>query len=179
MGKLLPNYGNVTYSSAGQLSPLLNDPTSADHRHRHAHIPGRGAGLRGLGGDAVQDQRPGAERRAHRRRRATLAVIGDLRDMSTEFVRALNLHGYGVIAGRGHRRAHSDPGRGHDEGVSDQATSRSSPRCSTTPSNPGTESRSRRSPTPSCAPAASRSSARRSAPPPFPPTSRPGRWPRR
>ena len=26
MGKLLPNFGNVTYSSAGQLSPLLKDP---------------------------------------------------------------------------------------------------------------------------------------------------------
>ena len=26
MGKLLPHNGNVTYSSAGQLSPLLNDP---------------------------------------------------------------------------------------------------------------------------------------------------------
>ena len=27
MGKLLPQYGNMTYSSAGQLSPLLKDPT--------------------------------------------------------------------------------------------------------------------------------------------------------
>ncbi|MCQ5376135.1 MAG: homocysteine biosynthesis protein, partial [Methanomassiliicoccales archaeon] len=26
MGKLLPNYGNATFSSAGQLSPLLKDP---------------------------------------------------------------------------------------------------------------------------------------------------------
>lgn len=26
MGTLLPNYGNVTYSSAGELSPLINDP---------------------------------------------------------------------------------------------------------------------------------------------------------
>src|SRR4030042_4088194 len=26
MGKLLPNFGNITFSSAGQLSPLLNDP---------------------------------------------------------------------------------------------------------------------------------------------------------
>ena len=26
MGTLLPNYGNVNYSTSGQLSPLLNDP---------------------------------------------------------------------------------------------------------------------------------------------------------
>jgi len=26
MGKLLPNYGNLTYSTSGELSPLLKDP---------------------------------------------------------------------------------------------------------------------------------------------------------
>ena len=63
-------YGTCTYSSAGQLSPLLKDPNAAHHRHRHPHLPGRGPGLRRLGRHPVQDQRPAAERRAGRPRRA-------------------------------------------------------------------------------------------------------------
>jgi len=27
MGKLLPNFGNMNYSTSGELSPLLKDPT--------------------------------------------------------------------------------------------------------------------------------------------------------
>ena len=46
MGKLLPGCGNINFSGAGELSPLMNDPESADHRHRHAHLPGRRHRLR-------------------------------------------------------------------------------------------------------------------------------------
>jgi uncharacterized protein (DUF39 family) len=100
MGKLLPKYGNASYSSAGQLSPLLNDP----------HLRTIGIGTRiFLGGaqgyvawEGTQFRTTTAERNgvpigASR----NLAVVGDLRDMSTEFVRALNFQKYGVSLGIG------------------------------------------------------------------------------
>lgn len=100
MGKLLPKYGNATYSSAGQLSPLLKDP----------HLRTIGIGTRiFLGGaqgyvswEGTQYRTTAAERNgvptgASR----NLAVVGDLRDMSTDFVRALVFNKYGTSLGVG------------------------------------------------------------------------------
>ena len=47
MGVLQPNMRNATYCSAGQLSPLLNDPLVPHHRHGHPHLPWRRHRLRG------------------------------------------------------------------------------------------------------------------------------------
>jgi L-aspartate semialdehyde sulfurtransferase len=77
MGVLRRNFGSASYCSAGQLSPLLNDPyyrTIAQpapqrpllphHRHRHPHLPGRRAGPRLLGGHpALPHRRPRRQRR--------------------------------------------------------------------------------------------------------------------
>lgn len=100
MGKLLPKYGNASYSSAGQLSPLLNDP----------HLRTIGIGTRiFLGGGqgyvawegtqykTTAEERNGVPAGAGR----NLAVVGDLRGMSTEYVRALNFNKYGVSLGVG------------------------------------------------------------------------------
>jgi len=95
MGKLLPNYGNITYSSAGQLSPLLNDPT----------LRTVGIGTRiFLGGGTGYVAWEGTQFKTNVETRSdipmggarTLATIGDLRGMSTDFIRALRFPGYGV-----------------------------------------------------------------------------------
>ena len=101
MGKLLPHYGNVTYSSAGQLSPLLNDPKLRTIGIGTRIFLGGGVGYVAWEGHPVQDQRGHEERRARGRRPASLALIGDLRGMSTEFVRALNFQKYGLSLGLG------------------------------------------------------------------------------
>ena len=95
MGKLLPNFKNATYSSAGQLSPLLNDP----------HLDTIGAGTRiFLGGgegyvtwsgtqfNTGQEEINGVPVGGSR----TLALIGDLRGMDREYVRGLDIFGYGT-----------------------------------------------------------------------------------
>jgi len=100
MGKLLPKYGNATYSSAGQLSPLLNDP----------HLRTIGIGTRiFLGGGQGYVAWEGTQYRTTTTERngvptgasRSLAVVGDLRGMSTEFVRALDFQKYGPSLGVG------------------------------------------------------------------------------
>ena len=46
MGKLLPGCGNVNFSGAGELSPLLNDPDYETIGIGSAHFPGRRHRLR-------------------------------------------------------------------------------------------------------------------------------------
>jgi len=100
MGKLLPHNGNVTFCSAGQLSPLLNDP----------HLRTIGIGTRiflggGIGYVAWEGtqykttvpERNGAPVGACR----ALAVIGDLKQMTPEYVKALNFTRYGWSLGLG------------------------------------------------------------------------------
>jgi uncharacterized protein (DUF39 family) len=100
MGKLLPHYGNMTYSSAGQLSPLLKDP----------HMRTIGIGTRiFLGGGIGYVSWEGTQYKTSPREKngapvgsaRSLAVIGDLRGMSPEFVQALSFTGYGISLGVG------------------------------------------------------------------------------
>jgi uncharacterized protein (DUF39 family) len=95
MGKLLPGYGNITYSSAGQLSPLMNDPTLRTVGIGTRIFLGGGTGYVAWEGtqfrtnvETSSEVPMGAAR--------NLATIGDMRGMSPEFVRALHLPGYGV-----------------------------------------------------------------------------------
>ena len=96
MGKLMPNFGNVTYSSAGQLSPLLNDP----------YLRTIGVGTRIFLGGAQgyvawqgTQNNPGRERLANGTPTGpagTLALIGDLKKMDSRYLRAATFHGYGI-----------------------------------------------------------------------------------
>jgi len=95
MGKLLPGYGNVTYSSAGQLSPLLKDPSLRTVGIGTRIFLGGGTGYVAWEGTQFRtnvETKFGAPMGGAR----NVATIGDLRDMSPEFVRALTLPGYGV-----------------------------------------------------------------------------------
>ncbi len=95
MGKLLPHYGNATFSSAGQLSPLLKDPKMRTIGIGTRIFLGGAQGYVAWEGTqfktnaAVKDGVPLSASR-------TLAVIGDLKQMSSEFIRALSFKNYGV-----------------------------------------------------------------------------------
>ncbi|MBM4237019.1 MAG: hypothetical protein FJ151_00860 [Euryarchaeota archaeon] len=95
MGKLLPNYGNATFSSAGQLSPLLKDPQCRTIGIGTRIFLGGGKGFVAWEGTQFNTSVPtknGVPVRSAR----TLAVVGDMREMSAEFVRALIFHRYGI-----------------------------------------------------------------------------------
>ena len=100
MGKLLPQYGNMTYSSAGQLSPLLKDPTLRTIGIGTRIFLGGGIGYVAWEGTQYKTNVPirnGVPSASAR----TLAVIGDLKGMSSEFLRGMSIHGYGVSLGVG------------------------------------------------------------------------------
>ncbi|NLF07293.1 MAG: 4Fe-4S binding protein [Pirellulaceae bacterium] len=85
MGKLLPHCGNATFSGAGELSPLANDP-------RLATI---GIGTRiFLGGGQGHVTAAGTQHNPQNNF-STLMVQGDLKKMSPEFIRAASFPGYG------------------------------------------------------------------------------------
>jgi len=101
MGKLEPEYKNANYCSAGQLSPLLNDPlyetigvgSSVWLAGARGHVYAEGT--QHAGGD---------ERNEHdvpTGGAGTLALTGDMKRMSGEFVRGVSLIGYGVSLGVG------------------------------------------------------------------------------
>ncbi|MBU0926457.1 MAG: homocysteine biosynthesis protein [Spirochaetes bacterium] len=96
LGLLKPRMENLGYSSAGQLSPLLNDPhyrtigvgTRVWLAGAQGHVYAEGtqhasACLRGDNGVPME----GA---------GTLALTGDMKRMRKEFVRGVSLPGYGV-----------------------------------------------------------------------------------
>jgi uncharacterized protein (DUF39 family)/ferredoxin len=84
MGKLLPGCGNVTFSGAGELSPLANDPD----------LETVGIGTRiFLGGGVGYVTGPGTQNDPQAGF-ATLMVQGDLKGMSAEFLRAAVFSGY-------------------------------------------------------------------------------------
>ena len=96
MGMLKPNLGNANYCSAGQLSPLLNDP----------YYKTIGIGTRiFLGGDIGYVVWQGTQHNPMVKRKdngvpcapgGTLAIIGDLKKMKPEWLVGTTMYGYGV-----------------------------------------------------------------------------------
>ena len=86
MGTLLPRCGNVSYSGAGTLSPLVNDP---EFRVIGSGVPIFIAGAEGMiVGEGTQHSAGGGF--------GTLMVTGDMKRMRQEFLRAAVMNGYGV-----------------------------------------------------------------------------------
>jgi L-aspartate semialdehyde sulfurtransferase len=96
MGVLQPRMRNATYCSAGQLSPLLNDPL-----YRTIGVGTRiflGGGTGWVVGNGTQHN-PGVARTDNgvpRMGAGTLAVLGDLKQMSPRWLRGAAFTGYGV-----------------------------------------------------------------------------------
>jgi len=103
MGVLKPALGNANYCSAGQLSPLLNDP--------HYHTIGIGTKIflgGGTGYVAWQGTQHNptvlrSENGVPKRGAGTLAVIGDLKQMEPRWLVGASMLGYGctLIVGIG------------------------------------------------------------------------------
>lgn len=96
MGTLLPHLGNATYSNAGELSPLLNDP----------YYRTIGIGTRiFIGGTTGYVAWEGTQHNPLQNRdqhgvptggAGTLSLIGNLKQMSREFLRAALFDRYGI-----------------------------------------------------------------------------------
>jgi len=96
MGVLQPNMGNANYCSAGQLSPLLNDPLYKTIGVGTRIFLGGGTGY--VVGNGTQHN-PGVKRTeggVPKMPAGTLAVTGDLKMMSPKWLRGTSFTGYGV-----------------------------------------------------------------------------------
>ncbi len=96
MGILKPRLGNANYSSAGQLSPLFNDPFLKTIGLGTAVFLGGGVGYVAWNGT---QHNPGAKRTQQGiplTPAANLALIGDLKQMDRRWLRGLSYLGYGA-----------------------------------------------------------------------------------
>ncbi len=101
MGKLLPEYGNATYWSAGELSPLLNDPYYRTIGIGTRIFLGGGEGFVAWEGTQFNPGVPRTPDGVPKRPAGSLAVIGDLKQMVPEFLKGLTFTRYGVSLGVG------------------------------------------------------------------------------
>ncbi len=101
MGKLLPEFGNATYCSAGELSPLLNDPYYRTIGIGTRIFLGGGQGFVIWEGTQFNPGVPRTPAGVPKRPAGSLAVIGDLKQMTPEFVRGLTFTKYGTSLGLG------------------------------------------------------------------------------
>jgi len=94
MGTLLPNLGNITYSSAGKLSPLINDP--------YFQTMGMGTKIF-LGGAEGYIVSEGTQHSTDAERRngipvgaaGTLMLQGDMKKMDADYIRGATMPKYG------------------------------------------------------------------------------------
>jgi len=101
MGVLEPNRKNATYCSAGQLSPLLNDPlyetigvgTRVWVAGAAGHVYAEGTQFEGACSRSDNDVPTGGA--------GTLALTADMKQMDPGFVRGVSMKGYGVSLGLG------------------------------------------------------------------------------
>ena len=96
MGTLLPRFGNVTYSSAGELSPLLNDPYLRSIGVGTRIFLGGAQGYVAWEGTQHNPSVPRGDNGVPLGAAGTLALIGDLKKMDTDFIRAARFHNYGT-----------------------------------------------------------------------------------
>jgi uncharacterized protein (DUF39 family) len=95
MGILLPRLGNAGYSSAGQLSPLLNDPFYRVIGVGTRIFLGGGIGYVAWQGTQHNPSVERNERGIPKGGAGTLALIGDLKGMSARWLWGVSIRGYG------------------------------------------------------------------------------------
>ncbi|MBN1288703.1 MAG: homocysteine biosynthesis protein [Actinobacteria bacterium] len=96
MGILLPNYGNITYCSAGQLNPLLNDPDYRTIGIGTRIFLGGGTGYVAWAGTQHNPEVERNDNGVPVGPSGSLALIGDMKTMDSKFIRGARFHRYGV-----------------------------------------------------------------------------------
>jgi len=95
MGILKPRLGNANYSSAGQLSPLFNDPYYQTIGIGTRIFLGGGVGYVAWQGTQHNPAVPRTDKGIPKEGAGTLAVIGDLKQMSPRWLVGTSVVGYG------------------------------------------------------------------------------------
>jgi len=95
MGVLRANLGNINYATAGQLSPLLNDPHYKTIGIGTRVFLGGGTGLVAWPGTQHNPDVPRTEKGVPTRGAGALCLIGDLKQMSPRWLVGTSMLGYG------------------------------------------------------------------------------------
>ena len=95
MGVLRANLGNINYCSAGQLSPLLNDPHYKTIGIGTKVFLGGGTGFVAWQGTQHNPDVPRTEKGVPKRGAGALCLIGDLKQMSPRWLLGTSMLGYG------------------------------------------------------------------------------------
>jgi len=96
LGVLKPDLGNVNYSSAGQLSPLLNDPYYKTIGIGTRIFLGGGTGFVAWNGTQHNPDVPRTENGVPKGGAGTLSLIGDLKQMNPRWLTGISMLGYGA-----------------------------------------------------------------------------------
>lgn len=96
MGVLRPDLGNVTYSTSGELSPLLNDPEMRTIGIGTRIFLCGAQGYVVWNGTQFRTNGPTNEHGITLTHDATLAVVGNCKEMDSRYVKAAYYKGYGV-----------------------------------------------------------------------------------
>jgi len=95
MGVLRANLGNINYATAGQLSPLLNDPYYKTIGIGTRVFLGGGTGFVAWPGTQHNPDVPRTKKGVPTRGAAALCLIGDLKQMSPRWLVGTSMLGYG------------------------------------------------------------------------------------
>lgn len=95
MGMLKPNCRNANYCSAGELSPLLNDPLYRTIGMGTRIFLGGGIGYVTWHGTQHNPHAPRTAGGVPRKPAGTIMVQGDLKQMSADWLRGVSILGYG------------------------------------------------------------------------------------
>jgi uncharacterized protein (DUF39 family) len=96
MGVLQPDLGNVNYSTSGELSPLLKDPYLRTIGIGTRIFLAGAEGYVAWQGTQFASGKPRGENGIPLSNACTLAVIGNLKEMSTEYIQPAVFEKYGV-----------------------------------------------------------------------------------
>ncbi|MDA3821260.1 MAG: homocysteine biosynthesis protein [Bacteroidales bacterium] len=96
MGTLLPKLGNANFSTSGELSPLLNDPELRTIGIGTRIFLGGTTGYVSWHGTQFKTDVPRTKEGVPTVNAATISVIGNAKNMRSEFIRAAYFEKYGV-----------------------------------------------------------------------------------
>ena len=96
MGTLLPKLGNASYSTSGELSPLLNDPDLRTIGIGTRIFLGGAEGFVAWNGTQFHTTKPKNKFGVPIGNSATISVVGNAKEMTTDFIKAAYYEKYGV-----------------------------------------------------------------------------------